>query len=185
MHSCSSHLLLWYSCLSYSQCGWVGRSSIIHGVCCSPEKQLLGGCQFRCLFKSQISLSHLCLFGITVFPVVGLLYYLHFSQERWRAIWIWCAAKAGRIAHRIKIELPRIGNIKPFNRYESSSGVAFSQHTVPGKLGSTEVFKGFSLLGLASTARLMLQLSEQAHYKFVTLAQCVHTPKSGLGQSPE
>lgn len=104
--------------------------------------------------------------------MVGLLYYLHFSQERWRAIWIWCAAKAGRIVHRIKIELPRIGNIKPFNRYESNSGVAFSQHTVPGKLGSTEALKGFSLLCLSSTACLILQVSKQAHYKFVVcLAQ--------------
>lgn len=130
------------------------------------------------MFKSQISLSHLCLFGITVFPVVGLLYYLHFPQERWRAIWIWCAAKAGQIVHRIKIELPCIGNIKPFNRYESSSGVAFSQHAVPGKLGSTESFKGHSLLCLSFTAYLMLQLSKQAHYKFVTcLAQRVCAAK--------
>lgn len=110
------------------------------------------------MFKSQISLSHLCLFGIIVFPVVGLLCYLHFSQERWRAIWIWCAAKADLNAHRIKTELTRMGNIKPFNRYESSSGAAFSQHTVLGKLGSTEAFKRFFSLRLLSTARLMLQL---------------------------
>lgn len=75
-----------------------------------------------------------------------------------------------------------MGNIKPFNRYESSSGVAFSQHTVLGKLGSTEAFKGFSLLRLLSTACLVLQLSKQAHYKSVTcLAWCVRAAALGPG----
>lgn len=76
-----------------------------------------------------------------------------------------------------------MGNIKPLNRYESSSGAAFSQHTVLGKLGSTEAFKRFSLLRLLSTACLMLQLSKQAHYKSVMcLAQRVHTTMLGPSQ---
>lgn len=76
-----------------------------------------------------------------------------------------------------------MGNIKPFNRYESSSGAAFSQHTVLGKLGSTEAFKRFFSLRLLSTARLMLQLPKQSHYKSVMcLAHRVHAAMLGPGQ---
>lgn len=37
VHSCSSRHLLLYSC--FSQCVWVGHSSIIHGIRCSPKKE--------------------------------------------------------------------------------------------------------------------------------------------------
>lgn len=60
--------------------------------------------------------------------------------------------------------------------------MAFSQHAVPGKLASTESFKGHSLLCLSSTAYLMLHLSKQARQKFVMcLVQHVCAVKLGPG----